>query len=279
MDTVRVYHNYYDRKAIKSLDIIVVGASIARLTAGLAFARIGHRVPVLESVPNLSEVGAGIQIAPNTSRVLHRLWVLGEAMERASVLTNVSISYVELRSLCAYCFKDIINLLVITIPVQECKLMANKLTRRGRERRDLDDEEMSSSPLMPSLGYKYPALMSVIHRGGLHHTLLKAAREIGCRILISHAVTAVDSTFLPRVKVEWEGNGKTVWFRGDVVIGADGIKSVVRRQMVIASGHEDYPVPTGNAAYRLLIPKEKIEQDKALPEMMGKDVAVLYMGP
>lgn len=170
-------------------------------------------------------------------------------------------------------------MLVVTIPVPECNLMANKLTRRERKRRYLDDEEMSSSPLMPSLGHRYRAPMSVIHRGDLYHILLKAAREIGCRILTSHAVTAVDSTFSPRVRVKWGGSGKTVWFRGDVVIGADGIKSVVRRQMVIASGHEDCPVPTGDAAYRLLIPKEKIEQDKALLEMMGKDVAVRYMGP
>lgn len=99
METIRVDHNYYSRKAIRSLDIVVVGAGIAGLTAGLAFARTGHRVTVLESVPNLCEVGAGIQIAPNASRILHGLGVLGEVMEHASVLTNVSIRYVELRSL------------------------------------------------------------------------------------------------------------------------------------------------------------------------------------
>lgn len=49
--------------------------------------------------------------------------------------------------------------------------------------------------------------------------------------------------------------------------------------MAIAGGHEDRPVPTGDAAYRLLIPKTKIEQHRALLEMIEKNVAVRYMGP
>lgn len=95
METLRVDHDYYSHKAVKSLDIIVVGAGIAGLTTGLALARSGHRITILESVPSLGEVGAGIQIAPNASRILHGLGVLEEVMEHASLLTNVSIRCVK----------------------------------------------------------------------------------------------------------------------------------------------------------------------------------------
>ncbi len=50
--------------------VIVAGAGIAGLTAALALAKAGLRATVLEQTPRLDEAGAGIQIAPNASRVL-----------------------------------------------------------------------------------------------------------------------------------------------------------------------------------------------------------------
>ncbi|RYP28642.1 hypothetical protein DL767_007124 [Monosporascus sp. MG133] len=52
------------------MDIIIVGAGIAGLGAGVALRRAGHKVMILEQSTLLHEVGAAITIKPNASRVL-----------------------------------------------------------------------------------------------------------------------------------------------------------------------------------------------------------------
>ena len=54
----------------KSFNIIICGAGLGGLGAAIALARKGHQVTVLEAASQLNEVGAGIQIPPNSSRIL-----------------------------------------------------------------------------------------------------------------------------------------------------------------------------------------------------------------
>lgn len=56
----------------------VVGAGVAGLTVALALAQRGVRVHIIEQAPYLAEVGAGLQISPNASRVLAKLGVLAD---------------------------------------------------------------------------------------------------------------------------------------------------------------------------------------------------------
>jgi salicylate hydroxylase len=62
---------------------IVAGAGIGGLTAALALSRAGWRVTVLERRTGFSEVGAGVQISPNASRLLIDLG-LGPALRRVA---------------------------------------------------------------------------------------------------------------------------------------------------------------------------------------------------
>ncbi|KAK8112023.1 FAD binding domain-containing protein, partial [Apiospora kogelbergensis] len=65
------------------IDVIIVGAGLAGLAAAISIAQSGHAVTVFEAAKQLSEIGAGLQLTPNCTRILQqwnlsaRLWASG----------------------------------------------------------------------------------------------------------------------------------------------------------------------------------------------------------
>ena len=67
-----------------SLDIVIIGCGLGGLAAAHCLTAAGHKITIIESASQIGEVGAGIQVSPNVSRLLIR-WGLGDRLEAEGV--------------------------------------------------------------------------------------------------------------------------------------------------------------------------------------------------
>ncbi|KAJ7658385.1 hypothetical protein DFH06DRAFT_1408174 [Mycena polygramma] len=63
------------------LHIVIVGGGIGGLSSAYCLGRAGHRITVLERASDIADLGGGIQVGPNLSRLLVR-WGLGKQLEK-----------------------------------------------------------------------------------------------------------------------------------------------------------------------------------------------------
>ncbi|MEJ2088409.1 MAG: FAD-dependent monooxygenase [Gammaproteobacteria bacterium] len=200
----------------------MVGGGIGGITAALCLARRGHRVTVLEQAPEFAEVGAGIQLSPNCTRVLHDLGLERSLRARAFVPEGSQ-------------FRD---------------------WRTGRV--------ITESPLGERVVARYGMPYYHIHRGDLLRVLVEAAELANIDL---HKDARVD-------RLEQTGERVTVWIDGatreaDLIVGADGIHSVVRAELWGA----EKPRFTGCVAWRALVPAER------LPPGLIRPVTTAWWGP
>ena len=71
-------------------EILIAGGGIGGLAAALALAQKGRKVRVLEKAAEFGEIGYGIQMGPNVSRMLERLGVL-KTLEATAVFPDALI--------------------------------------------------------------------------------------------------------------------------------------------------------------------------------------------
>jgi salicylate hydroxylase len=105
-----------------------------------------------------------------------------------------------------------------------------------------------------------------LHRADLHDILAARARAADPGVVrLNHKVVGFEES---ANAVELRFDDGTV-ARGDLLIGADGVKSAVRKQFL-----DDAPATyTGDAAWRLLVPTER------LPKDLLERVMSVFMGP
>ncbi|KAK0635384.1 hypothetical protein B0T17DRAFT_516141 [Bombardia bombarda] len=75
------------------LHIIIIGAGLAGLATALstALANPSHRVTILETVRELQEIGAGLQVTPNGTALLSRWGLAAELAPLAAVPSSLSV--------------------------------------------------------------------------------------------------------------------------------------------------------------------------------------------
>lgn len=107
-----------------------------------------------------------------------------------------------------------------------------------------------------------------IHRVDLHDALAGAVRALdGQAIVLGARVASIDERD-DGVVLGFEGGCAAA--QSELVIGADGIKSVVRRAIL----GDDRPVFTGQVAWRCTVPTERIA-----PELRTDIVSTIWCGP
>ncbi len=130
----------------------------------------------------------------------------------------------------------------------------------------LTGEEVTRIPNEPALRKRFGAPYIVIHRVDLHKVLLDACREAKTVEMESSATVTGYSERDGGVVVTTQ-DGREI--RGSALIGADGLRSVVRAR--IADDGE--PAPIGYVAHRTIVPIDLV------PAGVARDVSALWVGP
>lgn len=112
----------------------------------------------------------------------------------------------------------------------------------------------------------------VIHRADLHNALIKKALELTNVELRENSHVAKVDFGATSVTLT---NGKIVG--ADMIIAADGIKSTIRDQLL--GGDACKPIATGDAAYRIMLPKNVMENDPELKKLIATPDATRWLGP
>ena len=204
------------------ISIAIVGAGIGGLTAALSLHRAGFDVHVYEQASTVSEVGAGIQVSPNASRVLHGL---GLADDLAAMGVR-PLAWHQRR------WQD------------GRTLVRAPLGRRGRR------------------GVRLPAVPDAPRRPARRAPAPRSRRSAYTSATgwSGWSTTATGSR-------RSSSSGDAV--SADVLVGADGIHSVVRESLF---GPQDARF-TGCVAYRGLIPSER------LADLELEVTSQVWMGP
>lgn len=219
------------------LHLIIIGGGLCGLSAAIATRLAGHNVTVLETVPAFREVGAGLQITPNGTRLL-KAWGLADTLGSQAA--------------------------------------APRYFRMRRYNGDLLAERTAYTE---EIQWRYGSPLWCLHRADLQVAMAEKAKELGVVIKLGCKVESVDwgeeqahGQEEGEVSVSIEG-GEEV--RGDIVLAADGIWSETRQSLL---GKVVRPKPTGDLAYRILLDRESIKDDK-LRAWLDSPGINIWVGP
>jgi salicylate hydroxylase len=73
-------------------------------------------------------------------------------------------------------------------------------------------------------------------------------------------------------------NGDSFIAEADVLLAADGAKSIVRSGMLKELGDDADAVDTGQSAYRIMLKWEKMQHDSELLQLLDSDIATRWIG-
>jgi salicylate hydroxylase len=195
---------------------LVVGGGIAGLATSLSLAKEGWNVTVLEQGENFREIGAGIQISPNGTKILEYLSVMPDLEPSLFEPLNLELRY------------------------------------------GVSGKSIFKVPLKNYASQRWGGRYVHIHRYDLLKGLLSAVKrnpkiELKTKSKVIGYIDKVSS-----VELTLESGLR---FSADLIVGADGIKSIIRSQML----GDKPPKFTGNIAWRALLPLNLLKENTPPP--------------
>lgn len=206
---------------------LIVGAGIGGLAAAIALRRVGLDVRLMEQAAELAEVGAGLQLSPNATRILRDFGLL-DALRAVAVAP-----------------------------------------------RALEVRDGRSFALLARCDYapaeaRLDAPFLVVHRADLQRLLAEAALAAGCTTLLGARLESVEAVSggmravarqdaapaaasvaaARRERRDLSEADRLVSATADILVGADGVRSVVREHLGISA----QPEFARRVAYRATIP-------------------------
>ncbi len=207
--------------------VLISGGGIGGLSAALSLASEGFEVNLFEQAPEFGEVGAGIQLSPNATRVLFSLG--------------------------------------LEVPLRELAFVPEDVETRSWKTGAVIARMALGKPMEGHYGFPYLQA----HRADLIEVLASAANSH--EHIHLHTDSKVSGFVQDKkgVQIIYVRGGAQSSEEGDLLIGADGIGSVVRE---VLFGPES-PRFTGNVAWRTLVPAAR------LPTGVIRPTATAWWGP
>lgn len=204
------------------MKILIIGAGIGGLVSALCLNKKGYEVEMYEQSEVLSELGAGVQLSPNATRVLDYLELTDDL--KPHIFEPRSFQFLNYKT------EKIISKRELGLKIQ-------------------DD-------------FGFPNFD--VHRADLQKVLLNKVEDEGIKINTNMKVIDVgNEENKAYIKINEEK------IKADIVIGADGIHSVVREKLF----EKKESSFTGNVAWRMLIPVDSLPRDLILPD------TTVWLGP
>jgi salicylate hydroxylase len=220
--------------------VLIAGGGIAGITTGLALARTDASVQILERAPELTEVGAGIQLGPNVTRILNA-WGLSTAMQKvASYPANLKARRVSTGEVLA------------TSP------LADMSTRYGAPYLTIHRADLQNVLL-------HAARVSGVHVqcDSLVQNVQQDSQQVCVTVSLGEALEGTNEVLSKRAQEQ------TTKEYSNAFVIADGVWSTLRQQ-VLGDG---LPRMTRHLAYRALVAQTDLPA-----HLRSQDVSV-WMGP
>jgi FAD-dependent urate hydroxylase len=201
---------------VYDLKVVIIGAGIGGLTAGIALKQAGYEVEIYDRVRELRPVGAGISLWSNGVKVLNRLGLGQEMAKIGGQMDNMQYR-----------------------------------AKTGELLNDID-----LLPLIETVGQRpYP-----VARAELQQLLQTAYSD---KINLDHRCIGIEQDQTSATAIFENGQRAT----GDLVIAADGIRSILRD---IVLGREIQPTYAGYINWNGLVPVS--------PDLAPSNSWVIYVG-